>query len=147
MAEYTSHPASCRWMGEPRFTVGGIKELFAQRMYPMRVAVWPASVPAPDAEVPAKERVSAMTATPYSCLLNLYTVVASCSYWMQILPWLVVRSCPSELLNSFRLLSEQLLMVCPVTCRAMCAMDQWTLQPRHLAPQTLSFHWLMVLGV
>lgn len=32
----------CRWMGEARFTVGGIREIMSGRFYPVRIAFLPA---------------------------------------------------------------------------------------------------------
>lgn len=35
-------------MGELRFTIGGLREILSQGMYPLRVAIWPGHVPAPE---------------------------------------------------------------------------------------------------
>ncbi|KAL6753666.1 ATP-NAD kinase-like domain-containing protein [Haematococcus lacustris] len=41
-----------RWMGEPRFTIGGLQEILAARTYPLRVAVWPEETPPPPLSPP-----------------------------------------------------------------------------------------------
>lgn len=41
-------------MGEPRFTVGGLREVLAAKPYPLRVAYWPAEVAPPESQQPAQ---------------------------------------------------------------------------------------------
>eukprot|EP00983_Pelagomonas_calceolata_P061731 1146956-Pelagomonas_calceolata.AAC.3 len=36
-----------RWMGEPRFSWGGLCEVLGGRTYPLRAAVWPGALPVP----------------------------------------------------------------------------------------------------
>jgi len=47
MANLDVGTENLRWMGEARFTVGGIREVLSNRMYPIKVAYWPDNVPMP----------------------------------------------------------------------------------------------------